>query len=427
MLNVVILGAGTAGTIMANKLARKYRDWLRRGTISITLVDQDNNHIYQPGLLFLPFGMSTAESLVKRRTAFVPKGVGYVLGEIDRVSPDDDQVYLTNGTRLDYDVLIVATGTRVAPQETEGLTGIGWGEKMFEFYTLEGAESLRRQLDTWGGGRLVVNVVEMPIKCPVAPHEFVFLADYFFTVRGKRDEVDITYVTPLDGAFTKPVAANRMGHLLEQKGIRVVSEFGTGEVDGSRGRLVSWDEREVGFDLLVTIPLHRGAGFIGRSDGLGNDMDFVLTDQRTLQAKRKENIFAIGDTTDLPTSKTGSVAHFEAEVLVGNVERFLAGQPLEPGFDGHVNCFVETGFHKAMLLDFNYDVEPLPGRFPWPVLGPMALLSESRVNHWGKRGFEWVYWNVLMRGRGVPAVTSRLTMKGKSRNATGAVSEAAAA
>jgi sulfide:quinone oxidoreductase len=427
MTNVVILGSGTAGTMMANKLARTYRERLRRGTMRITLVDRDNSHVYQPGLLFLPFGMTTAQRLVRPRATFVPKGVEYVVGDIDRVSPNDDRVHLTNGTTLDYDALIVATGTQVAPQDTEGLTGSGWGEKMFEFYTLEGADALRKRLATWRGGRLVLNVVDMPIKCPVAPLEFVFLADFFFTTRGIRDGVDITYVTPLDGAFTKPIAANRMGHLLDQKSIRLVSEFSTGEVDGPGGRLVSWDEREVAFDLLVTVPLHRGAAFIGRSDGLGNDMDFVFTDQRTLQAKRRENIFAMGDATDLPTSKTGSVAHFQAEVLVENLGRFLAGKVLEPAFDGHVNCFVETGFHKAMLLDFNYDVEPLPGKFPFPVLGPMALLNESRLNHWGKLGFEWLYWNILMRGRGVPAITTHLTMKGKSRKPARAVPEAATA
>jgi sulfide:quinone oxidoreductase len=417
MTKVVILGAGTAGTVMANRLARTYRDRLRKGTMRITLVDQDNTHVYQPGLLFLPFGMAKAKSLVKPRAAFVPKGVGYVAGEIDRVSPDDDRVYLTNGTTLDYDALIVATGTRVAPQETEGLTGPGWGEKMFEFYTLEGAQALAAQLATWEGGRLVLNVVEMPIKCPVAPLEFVFLADYFFTRRGTRHKTEITYVTPLDNAFTKPIAANRLGRLLDEKGIDLVSEFSAGDVDGPGGLLVSWDEREVEFDLLVSVPLHQGAAFIGRSDGLGDEMNFVLTDRHTLQAMRKENIFAIGDATNLPITKSGSVAHFEAEVLVGNVERFLAGMPLEPAFDGHVNCFVETGYHKALLLDFNYDVEPLPGKFPFPVLGPLALLNESRLNHWGKLGFEWVYWNVLMHGRSVPTVPTQLTMRGKSREA----------
>ncbi len=417
MTQIVILGGGTAGTIMANRLARTYRDRLSRGTMGITLVDQDDAHVFQPGLLFLPFGMVQAKSLFKARSAFIPRQVRYVIGEIDRVSPDDDRVYLTNGMTLDYDALIVATGAQVAPQATEGLTGPGWGETMFQFYTLEGAEALRRRLAVWEGGRLVLNVVEMPIKCPVAPLEFVFLADYFFTRRGARHKVEITCTTPLDSAFTRPIAANRLGRLLDEKGIDLVGEFGAGAVDGPGGRLVSWDEREVEFDLLVSVPLHEGAAFIGRSDGLGDDMNYVLTDQHTLQAKRKENIFAIGDTTNLPTSKAGSVAHFEAEVLVENVQRFLAGEPLEAAFDGHVNCFVETGYHKALLLDFNYDVEPLAGKFPFPVLGPMALLNESRVNHWGKLGFEWVYWNVLMRGRGVPGITTQLSMRGKSREA----------
>lgn len=417
MTSIVILGAGTAGTMMAGRLARVFRDRLRRGTMRITLVDRDNAHLYQPGLLFLPFAMTTARRLVRPRAAFVPRGVEYVLATVDRVAPDEDRVVLSNGTTLRYDALVVASGARLAPGELEGLVGPGWGDTMFEFYTLDGAEALRKRLATWKGGRLVVNVAEMPIKCPVAPLEFAFLADYFFTRLGVRSKVDITYVTPLDGVFTRPIAAQHLTHLLDRKHIDLVAEYSAAQVDGAGGRLVSWDGREVAFDLLVSVPPHRGAAFIGRSDGLGDDADFVVTDQRTLQARRRGNIFAIGDGTNVPASKAGSVAHFQAEVLVENVRRFLAGDALVPAFDGHANCFVETGFHKALLLDFNYDVEPLPGRFPLPGLGPLALLNESRVNHWGKLAFEWAYWNVLMRGRSLPSVTSQFTLQGKRRPA----------
>ncbi len=214
------------------------------------------------------------------------------------------------------------------------------------------------------GGRLVVNVVDMPIKCPVAPLEFCFLADWFFHGLGIRDAVDITYVTPLDSAFTKPVAARQLAGLLEEKGIELVTEFNTGEVDGAGGRLVGYDGREVPFDLAVVIPLHGGAEYIGRSPGLGDELNFVPTDEHTLQSKAAPNVFAIGDAANLPNSKAGSVTHFEGEVLVDNIGRFLAGEPLEGKYDGHANCFIETGFQKALLIDFNYDTEPLPGHFP---------------------------------------------------------------
>ncbi len=417
MKRIVILGAGTAGTIMANRLRKLYRREIRRGRLSITVVDHETRHVYQPGLLFVPFQIYDPAEIVRPLPDLLPPEIDVVRRRIDRVEAETNRVHLEDGRVVPYDVLIVATGTRIAPEETEGLTGDGWGERMFEFYTLDGAAALARKLDSWPGGRLAINVVDMPIKCPVAPLEFAFLADWFFTERGIRDRVDLVYVTPLDGAFTKPLAAETLGHLLRDKGIELVTEFNTGAVDGAHGRLRSWDERTVDFDLLVSIPLHKGADFVGRSPGLGDDLDFVLTDPATLQAKVRKNVFAVGDATNVPTSKAGSVAHFQAEVLTDNIGRFLRGERLEPAFDGHANCFVETGFRKALLIDFNYDVEPLPGKFPLPAVGPMSLLKESRLNHAGKLAFRWIYWNLLLPGRDLPGISTQLSMRGKKRDA----------
>ncbi len=414
---ILILGGGTGGTMIANRLARRFRRELERGEVALSVVDRDDRHLYQPGLLFLPFGLVEPEALVRPRARQLDPSVAFVDADVARVDPDADRVLLADGTALPYDALVVATGTRLVPEETEGLLGEGWRETIFDFYTLEGATALRDALAEWPGGRLVINPVDMPIKCPVAPLEFAFLADWFFTRRGIRDRVEISYVTPLDAAFTKPIAAGALGHLLERKGIRLVTEFATGQVDGSAGRLTSWDDRTVDFDLLVTIPPHGGAELVGRSEGLGDDLGFVLTDPHTLQARRSPNIFALGDATNLPASKAGSVAHFQAEVLEENLARFLAGAAPAPAFDGHANCFVETGFGKALLIDFNYEVEPLPGRYPLPVVGPLRLLEETRLNHLGKRAFEWIYWNLLLPGRDLPGIRPQLSMAGKRRPA----------
>lgn len=413
MTRIVILGAGTAGTIMANRLRRELDPDASGVRATITVVDERDRHIYQPGLLFLPFGQYEPEQLVRPLQQPLHAGIDFVRDRIERVEAASNRVYLGSGNTLEYDVLIVATGTRLVPEETEGLTGAGWQERIFDFYTLEGATKLRDALARFDGGRLVVNVVEMPIKCPVAPLEFAFLADDFFTKRGIRDKVDITYVTPLDGAFTKPVAAGALAHLLGDKGIQLVTEFNTGRVDGEHGTLVSWDDREIPFDLLVTVPLHAGAEFVTRSPGLGDDLGFVLTDPHTLQATVAPNVFAIGDATNVPASKAGSVAHFEAEILSDNIRRFVSGQPLAPDFDGHSNCFIETGHGRALLIDFNYDIEPLPGRFPLGSFGPLRLLHESRLNHLGKLAFRWIYWNVLLPGRDIPAVSARMSLRGK--------------
>lgn len=412
MTRIVILGAGTAGTIMANRLRRRFAADVAAGDTTITVVDEDPRHIYQPGLLFIPFGVYGADDVVRPRGMQLHDGVRYRPGRISCLVEDDNAVLLADGTRLPYDVLVIATGTRIAPEETEGLTGAEWRHTVFDFYTLEGATALAHKLATWRGGRLVVNVVEMPIKCPVAPLEFSFLADWYFTMRGMRDKVEITYATPLDGAFTRPVASASIGDLLTRKQIGMVTEFNAGQVDNERKVLVGWDGREVPFDVLVTIPLHQGAEFLRQSPSLVDDNLFVLTNKQTLQSTVRENIFAIGDATNLPTSKAGSVAHFESEILEDNIARFLSGSTLEPAFDGHANCFVETGFDRALLLDFNYETEPLPGHYPLAV-GPMTLLGESRMNHMGKMAFKWIYWNLLLPGHEIPGIPSQMSMRGK--------------
>ncbi len=379
--------------------------------VSITVIDQDNRHVYQPGLLFVPFGLADLDKIVRRRHRQLHEDIVFQEATIERVDMASNSVTLTDQTVLPYDVLVIATGAILVPSETDGLTGPGWMERTFTFYTPEGAGALAGALATFDRGHLVVNVVDMPIKCPVAPLEFCFLADWFFRVRGLRDDVDITYVTPLDGAFTKPVASKRLAGMLAEKDINLVTEFNTGSVDGAAGRLISYDEREVPFDLAVVIPLHSGAEFVGRSAGLGDDLNFVPTDAHTLQSKAAANIFVIGDAANVPASKAGSVTHFEGETLVENVRRHLASEPLIEGFDGHANCFIETGFGKALLIDFNYETEPLPGHYPGSI--GLPLLKDSRLNHMGKLLFESLYWHSLLPGRDLPGFGSTMPISGK--------------
>jgi len=403
MRNLLILGGGTAGTITANKLRRTLpsTDW------EITVVDADDNHRYQPGYLFLPFGTYKPSQITKSRRKNLRKDVPLVYGEIDRVEADENAVLLTDGRRLDYDVLIIATGVTPRPDQTDGMLGEQWRDSVHEFYTYEGSVALAKKLETWPGGRLVINIVEMPIKCPVAPLEFAFLADSYFKDKGMRDKVEMTYVTPLPGAFTKPIAAQAFGNTLDEKGIAVEPDFMLMEVDNEKKALLSYDEREVPFDLLVTIPLNMGADYVARS-GLGNEINLVPVDKFTQQSKAYDNIFALGDANDIPASKAGSVAHFEIDVFVENFLQYIRGQEMTHKFDGHANCFIETGDKKAMLIDFNYDWEPLPGKYPVAGIGPMSLLKKTHLNHMGKLAFRWMYWNILIPGRpmGLPPLMS---------------------
>jgi sulfide:quinone oxidoreductase len=405
---IVILGAGTGGTLTANRLRRACGD-----DVEIVVVDRDDRHVYQPGLLFVPFGLADPQEIVRSRRAQLHDGIDFRLAEVEHVDTRANTVHLEDAETITYDVLVIASGADLLPEETEGLGGIGWGQEVFTFFELQSATALAAALRDFDRGRLVVNPVDMPIKCPVAPLEFCFLADWYLRERGVRDDVQITYVTSLDGAFTKPVASAHLAGLLAAKGIALETEFATGQVDGDGRRLISYDEREVPYDLLVSIPLHGGPAYVGRSPELGDELGFVATDPRTLQTKAAPNVFALGDATNLPTSKAGSVTHFEGDTLVANIGHFLAGEALEASYDGHSNCFIETGFHKALLIDFNYDVEPLPGRFPEPHLGPLPLLKESRMNHMAKLAFQWVYWHVLLPGHDMPGISSQLQLAGK--------------
>jgi sulfide:quinone oxidoreductase len=407
MKRLLVLGAGTAGTMVVNRLRKHLapHEW------TVTVVDRDDVHPYQPGFLFLPFGRGTAEHVVRPRSSLLVDGVELVLGEIDRVDAASCAVTLVDGRELAYDYLVIASGTSPRPDQTPGMLGPLWRTSIFDFYTLDGAQALATALDGFRGGRLVVHIAEMPIKCPVAPLEFTFLAEAWLRRRGLRPDVELVYVTPLSGAFTQPVAAERLGGMLEDRGVTVEADFLVEHIDTDAKALVSYDGREVPFDLLVTVPLNMGAEFVARS-GLGNDLNYVPVDPHTLLSKAFPNVFAIGDACDIPTSKAGSVAHFAVDVFVGNFLEAIAGQPMSSSFDGHANCFIESGDGKGMLIDFNYETQPLPGEYPLAHIGPLSLLKETRLNHLGKLAFRWVYWNMLLPGRPMP-LPSEMSMSGK--------------
>jgi sulfide:quinone oxidoreductase len=407
MKKLLILGAGTGGTIMANKMRKE----LPRDEWNITVVDQVKTHYYQPGFLFIPFGYYKKIDVTKPKQNFLPIGVDSVYQKIELIDHVNNKVILDNGKVLGYDILIIATGIIINPEETPGLKGELWQKNIFDFYTIEGAEALARFFKTWEGGNLVINIADNPIKCPVAPLEFSFYADAFFTERGLRDKVKISYVTPLSGAFTKPRSSKLLGTLLEDKDIEMVTDFFLSEVDNKNKLIKDYGGREVPFDCLITIPLHSGDPVISKS-GLGDEFGFVKADRFTLQSVLKENIFVLGDAGNFPTSKAGSVVHFQADILTENLMCFIEDRSFTGKFDGHSNCYIETGHGKGALIDFNYDTEPLPGYFPFPGIGPFSLLKESRVNHYGKLLFRWIYWHILLKGKEMP-IETHMTMAGK--------------
>jgi sulfide:quinone oxidoreductase len=410
--DILILGAGTAGALVANLLAEKLDldEW------EITIVDRAREHVYQPGLLFLPFrlyGYTRREDVARPIESPLPKAARFVNAEVEAIDTAAKRVQTSAGS-FDYEWLVVALGCEGRAGEVEGLVEAGKAGNAHTFYTLDGALAMQDALERMESGHLVLDIADHPIKCPVAPIEFVFLADYFFKLRNRRDRIRITLVTPLTGCFTKPVATEVLSRMLVDKRIEVVPNFVLASVDGAKRKITAFDGRSVDYDLLVAIAPNLGPEVLTDAK-LADESGYALTDPRTLKARKAEGVYVIGDNTNVATSKAGSVAHFEAETLVENLLREMHGAKPLPSFDGHSNCFIETGFRKAMLIDFNYDLEPLPGKFPLPGIGPMTLLGESRVNHWGKLAFRWVYWNMLLPGTlsKVPLLSAKMSVVGK--------------
>lgn len=408
MKKIIILGSGAGGTMMANTLRKE----LSETEWQISIIDHEEIHHYQPGWLFIPFGIYTKEDCIKPKREFIPKGVNFILDEVVGVNPDKRQVE-GKKSRYDYDWLIIASGCRIMPEEVEGMKN-DWYGNVHTFYTLEGAMELHKRLKKFKSGRVVLNIAELPYKCPVAPIEFVFMADWFFSVNGCRDKVEIEFVTPVAGIFTKPMATKALTAIAQQKNIKVTPNFDIAQVNADEKTIESHKGEKINYDLLVTIPPNFGAQFILDSN-MGDPMGFVDTDHFTLKAKNYEHIYVIGDATNVPTSKAGAVAHYQLNTVLKNLLLEIDDQEPKPTFDGHATCFIVSGYEKAVLIDFNYKVEPLPGRYPFPGLGPFTLLGDSNFNYWGKMMFKWVYFNMMLRGLELP-LEPQFTMAGKLRS-----------
>jgi sulfide:quinone oxidoreductase len=408
MKKVLILGSGAGGTMVAAKL-RKELDLLEW---KITVIDDDEIHHYQPGWLFIPFGIYTAQDCMKPKRDFIPKGVDFVFDEVVGVNTDTRQVEGKTG-KYDYDWLVIATGCKPVPQEVEGLEE--WkpdpNSNVHTFFSLEGAVALHKRMKYFRSGRVVFNIAEMPHKCPVVPMEFIYMADWHFTRHGVRDKVEIAFVTPNTGVFTKPIATKILSAAAEEKNIFVTPDYQISGVNVEENTIESVTGEKIEYDLLISTMPNLGAEYIEDS-GLGDGMGYVFTDNHTLKAEKFDNIYVIGDATNVPTSKAGAVAHYESDILVENLVLEIDGQEPKPDFDGHSTCFIVSGNDRAYLIDFNYKTEPLPGKYPFPGLGPFDLLGESVTNYWGKMMFKWVYWNLLLTGQDLP-LEPQMTMAGK--------------
>ncbi|MFA0759895.1 MAG: hypothetical protein NOOUEUKL_002579 [Candidatus Fervidibacter sp.] len=347
---VVIVGGGVGGTFVANLLA-KHNDRLK-----VTVVDATGVHHYQPGLLYVPFGWERPERLRHEERRLLDPVVRLLQSPVERIDWDRRQLRLAGDETLPYDFLIIATGSCPVPEEIPGLA-----EGSYHFYTEPAAVRLREALSRFEGGRIVVGIAGFPYKCPPAPLEFTLLLDDWLRRRDLRKRTELVFVTPLPQIFSIPTAVPLFEELFARKGITVETFFNTERVEPERRRLISLEGTEVDYDLLVLIPPHRGSPVIDAS-ALGDKGGWVPTDRNTLQVKGHDRLFALGDATDLPISKSGAAAHFEAPIVVRNVLQLLEDKEPVARYDGSVMCLVEAGDGKATVLRFNYEQPPHPPR-----------------------------------------------------------------
>lgn len=378
---IVVLGGGVGGTLTANLLAKH----LPPGAAQITVADLTGKHVYQPGWLYVPFGKETPRNLIRSERGLLDRRVNLIVDDFTRIDTERRLVVAAGGTTLPYDFLVIATGSRNVPEEVPGLAEGG-----HHFYSAEAAVRLGRELERFEGGRVVVGVGGIPHRCPPAPLEFLLLLESELRRHGRREQAELFYTYPIGRVFTIETVAEYVTPILEDRGIGYETFFNLETVDPAAKRVTSMEGSEQEYDLLVMVPPHRGAEIIDAS-GIGDEQGWVPTDRHTLALKGQgadERIFAVGDATDLPVSKSGSAAHFQAKVAATRIGSAITGVASANGhgrYDGHVMCFLELGDEHATTLSFDYEHPPQPPR-------------PSRVYHWEKMIFNRAYWHVVPRG-----------------------------
>jgi sulfide:quinone oxidoreductase len=387
MQRILILGGGVGGTLTANLLVRKLHREVKRGDVTVTLVDATGKHVYQPGFMYIAMGgkrPEKKENLVRPERSLLDKRVQLVIGKVVSVDEATQIVELGDGQRLAYDQLVVATGSRILPEAIEH-----FDTEAHHFYSAGAAEKLRKALDGFKGGRVVVGIASMPYKCPPAPLEVIFLIESELRERGLREKSDLHYCSPIGRAFTIESVSEMATPILEEKGIELHTFFNVEAIDPERKVVQSLEGEELEYDLLILVPPHKGAQFLMDSGLAPAPGGWLPTDRHTLEVGGRKNVHALGDATDLPLSKAGSTAHFEAPVVAERISAAVQGRVADKKhgeYEGKVMCFFEIGDGKGTILQFDYDHPPRPRK-------PNALF------HFGKIVFNKTYWHTVPKGR----------------------------
>jgi sulfide:quinone oxidoreductase len=384
MQRIVILGGGVGGTLTANLLVKRMRRQIERGAVEVVVVDTTGRHVYQPGFMYIAMGGERAENLERPESSLLDRRVTLLVGEVERVDETHQRVSLKDGQEFGYDFLVIASGSRIVPEAIEH-----FDTEAHHFYTADAALRLRHALDAFTGGRIVIGIAGMPYKCPPAPLEVAFLIESELRERGLRETSDLHFCSPIGRAFTIESVSEMATPILERKGIELHTFFNVEAIDPERKVVLSLEGEELGYDLLILVPPHKGQQFLMDSGLAPAPGGWVPTDRHTLEVGGRPNVFALGDATDLPLSKAGSTAHFEAPVVAERITAAVMGRApagKHADYEGKVMCFFEIGDGKGTLLQFDYDHPPKP---PKP----------NQLWHLGKIVFNKTYWHTVPKGR----------------------------
>jgi sulfide:quinone oxidoreductase len=373
--NIVVLGGGVGGSVVANRLAKK----AKRDECNITVVDEDGKHVYQPGFLYVALGRQNPAKLVRDEGSLLRRKVNLVTDRAERIDPGERAVHLSGGKKLDYDYLVIATGSKLHPERVPGFEGAS------HFYSLEGSMALRNALMKFNGGDVVIGVGGVPYKCPPAPAESACLLDYYFTLRKIRDKVNLKFLSPLGRIFPLEPLDPLVTEVFRRKNIESTTFFNIESIDSKSKKVESLEGESVHYDLLIAIPPHGGADVIVNS-GLGDRGGWVPTERHSLLAKGHDDMYVVGDATDIPISKAGATAHYEGLVVAGNIAARLQGQSPPDNYDGKVTCFCDAGFHRGIMMTFDYQNPPVP-----PPL--------TRKHYLGKMMINRLYWMLIPKAR----------------------------
>ncbi|AFK17859.1 NAD(P)/FAD-dependent oxidoreductase [Haloferax mediterranei ATCC 33500] len=370
---IVVVGGGTGGTVVSNRLAEELAAEVDTGDVELVLVTDDTKHVYKPVFLYVPFGLAEPEDGVRDLRELVDERVNIVINRVRRVDTEEKRLYCQDGDEvIDYDTLVLSTGAKLDPDAVPGFK-----EGAHHFYSAAGAEQLREALAEFDGGRLVLSVVGTPHMCPAAPLEFTFIVEDWLRDQGLHEDTELVYTYPIERSHGKPEVAAWADPILAERGVRVETDFVVDAIDPNDRAVHAENGGEVEYDLLVGIPPHRGDDLILES-GLG-DNGWVEVNQRTLEATDAADVYAIGDTASLPVPKAGSAAHFQAFAVADRIASKVRNHTPTKKYDGKTVCFVETGLDEASFVSFDYET-------------PATMRRPSKTIHWAKHAYNESYW-----------------------------------